>query len=90
MTNANREELKNDWKCKIIMKSIIKMIENARLKGFDALVILITVMCDVIYNTCEERSQELFETTAENIKNSILDGLQEMEKQEKEEENGQE
>lgn len=89
MDKVKREEIKNDWKCKIIMHCILEMIQNARLKGYDIMVILTTVMCDVLYHTCEERSQELFEEAAETIKQSILDGVKEIVKQEKEDENGQ-
>lgn len=88
MAKLNREQLKNDWKCKIILNGITQMIENARLKGYDIIKILTTVLCHVIYYSCDERSQELFEKTAEIVKNSILDGLKEIEKLEKEEENG--
>lgn len=88
MAKLNREEIKNDWKCKIILSCITEMIENARLKGVDIIIILTTVMCRVIYYSCEVRSQELFESTAENVKNSILDGLRFMEEEEKEEKDG--
>lgn len=89
MAKHNREQLKNDWKSKIILSCITEMIENARLRGVDIIIILSTLMCRAIYYSCEERSQELFKSTVENIKNSILDGLRFMEEQEKEDENGQ-
>lgn len=89
MAKHNREQLKNDWKSKIILSCITEMIENARLRGVDIIIILSTLMCRAIYYSCEKRSQELFKSTVENIKNSILDGLRFMEEQEKEDENGQ-
>lgn len=88
MAKSNLKEKVNDWKCEIIMKGLFKMIESAKLPGYEIIACLITVMCDVIYYTCDERSQELFENAAENIKQSILDGLKEIEKLEKEENNG--
>ena len=89
MAKANRKELMNDWKCEIIMKAIFKMIEDAKLPGYDIIACLVTVMCNVIYFTCENRSQELLEKAAENVKQSVLDGLKEIEKLEKEEKNEQ-
>lgn len=89
MAKSNIKETVNDWKCEIIMKSIFKMIEDAKLPGYDIIASLITVMCNVMYVTCETRTQEIFEKTAENIKQSILDGLKEIEKLEKEDANGQ-
>ena len=83
-----KEEV-NDWKCEIIMKAIFKMIESAKLPGYEIIACLLTVMCDVIYYTCDERSQELFENAAENVKKNILDGIKEIEKLEKEKNNGQ-
>ena len=82
------KEVVNDWKCEIIMKGIFKMIESAKLPGYDIIACLVTVMCNVIYFTCEERNQELFEKAAEHVRQSILDGVKEIEKLEKEEENG--
>ena len=89
MAKANRKELMNYWKCEIIMKAIFKMIEDAKLPVYDIIASLVTVMCNVLYFTCEDRSQELLEEAAEHVKQSILDGVKEIEKQEKEEENGQ-
>lgn len=89
MAKVNLKETVNDWKCEIIMKAIFKMIEDAKLPGYDIIASLITVMCNVMYVTCENKSQEIFEKTAEHVKQSILDGVKEIEKQEKEEENGQ-
>ena len=88
MAKSNIKEAVNDWKCEIIMKSIFKMIESAKLPGYDIIACLVTVMCDVIYNTCTEKSQELFEQAAENVRQSILDGVKEIEKLEKEEKDG--
>ncbi len=89
MAKVNKKELIKDWKCTIIMKGIYKMIENAKLPGYDIIACLNVVMCDVIYNTCTERSQKLFEETAENVKKSILEGLKKIEELEKEKNNGQ-
>ena len=83
------KEVVNDWKCEIIMKGIFKMIESAKLPGYDIIACLVTVMTNVIYFTCVDRSQELLEKAAENVKQSILDGVKEIDKQEKEENNGQ-
>ena len=89
MSKSNIKQAVNDWKCEIIMKGIFKMIESAKLPGYDIIACLVTVMCNIIYFTCEERSQELFEKAAENVRQSILDGVKEIEKLEKEDENGQ-
>ena len=89
MAKSNVKEAVNDWKCEIIMKGIFKMIESAKLPGYDIIACLVTVMCNVIYFTCENRSQELLEKAAENVKQSVLDGLKEIEKLEKEEKNEQ-
>ena len=89
MGKANLKEAVNDWKCEIIMKGIFKMIESAKLPGYDVIACLVTVLCNVIYFTCEDRSQELIEKAAEHVKQSILDGVKEIEKLEKEDENGQ-
>ena len=88
MAKSNVKEAVNDWKCEIIMKGIFKMIESAKLPGYDIIACLVTVMTNVIYFTCEERSQELFEKAAENVRQSILDGVKEIEKLEKEEKDG--
>ena len=89
MAKSKVKEKVNDWKCEIIMKGIFKMIESAKLPGYDVIACLVTVMCNIIYFTCKERSQELLEKAAENVKQSILDGVKEIEKLEKEENNGQ-
>lgn len=89
MAKVNLKETANDWKCEIIMKGIFKMIESAKLPGYDIIACLVTVMCNVIYFTCEDRSQELIEKAAEHVRQSILDGVKEIEKLEKEDENGQ-
>ena len=89
MSKSNIKQTVNDWKCEIIMKGIFKMIESAKLSGYDIIACLVTVMTNVIYFTCENRSQELLEKAAENVKQSVLDGLKEIEKIEKEEENEQ-
>ena len=89
MAKPKMKEVVNDWKCEIIMKGIFKMIESAKLSGYDIIACLVTVMTNVIYFTCENRSQELLEKAAENVKQSVLDGLKEIEKIEKEEENEQ-
>ena len=83
------KEVVNDWKCEIIMKGIFKMIESAKLPGYDIIACLVTVLCNIIYFTCEKRNQELFEKAAENVRQSIIDGVKEIEKLEKEENNGQ-
>ena len=88
MSKPKMKEAVNDWKCEIIMKGIFKMIESAKLPGYDIIACLVTVMCNVIYFTCENRSQELFEKAAENVRQSILDGVKEIEKMEKEEKDG--
>lgn len=89
MAKSKMKEVVNDWKCEIIMKGIFKMIESAKLPGYDIIACLVTVMTNVIYFTCVDRSQELLEKAAENVKQSILDGVKEIEKLEKEDENGQ-
>ena len=89
MSKSNIKKTVNDWKCAIIMNAMFKMFEDAKLPGYDIIACLITVMCNVIYETCEHRNQELFNKTAENIKQSIIDGLNEIEKLEKEEKNEQ-
>jgi len=89
MAKSNLKETTNDWKCEIIMKGIFKMIESAKLPGYDIIACLVTVLCNVIYFTSENRSQEIFEEAAEHIKQSILGGVKEIDKMEKEENNGQ-
>lgn len=89
MAKPKMKEAVNDWKCEIIMKGIFKMIESAKLPGYDIIACLVTVMTNIIYFTCVDRSQELLEKAAENVKQSILDGLKEIEKLEKEEKNEQ-
>ncbi len=89
MSKANVKETANDWKCQIIMQGIFKLIEMSKLPGYDIIASLVTVLCNVIYFTSENRSQEIFEEAAEHIKQSILNGVKEIEKMEKEEENGQ-
>ena len=89
MAKSKVKEAVNDWKCEIIMKGIFKMIESAKLPGYDIIACLVTVLCNIIYFTCEKRNQELFEKAAENVRQSILDGVKEIEKLEKEENNGQ-
>lgn len=88
MAKPKIKEAVNDWKCEIIMKGIFKMIESAKLPGYDIIASLVTVLCNVIYFTSVNRSKEIFEDAAEHIKQSILDGVKEIEKMEKEEENG--
>lgn len=88
MAKPKMKEVVNDWKCEIIMKGIFKMIESAKLPGYDIIACLVTVLCNIIYFTCEKRNQELFEKAAENVRQSILDGVKEIEKLEKEEKNG--
>lgn len=89
MAKSNVKEMANDWKCEIIMKGIFKMIESAKLPGYDIIACLVTVLCNVLYFTCEDKSQELLEEAAEHVKQSLLDGVKEIEKQEKEDQNGQ-
>lgn len=89
MAKPKMKEVVNDWKCEIIMKGIFKMIESAKLPGYDVIACLVTVLCNVIYFTCEDRSQELIEEAAEHVKQSILDGVKEIERLEKEEKDGQ-
>ena len=89
MAKPNMKEAVNDWKCEIIMKGIFKMIESAKLPGYDIIACLVTVLCNVLYFTCDNGNQELLEKAAEHVRLSILDGVKEIEKMEKEEKNEQ-
>ena len=89
MKKANRKLSMIETKCIILTKGILHLIECAQLKGFDIIACLITVMCNVIYETSDNKSTELYEKTAEYVKNTLLEGLKEIEKIEKEVNNGQ-
>lgn len=90
MVKTNRKLSTKDWKCVMLTNGILKLIECAELRGHQVLACLITAMCNVIYETSDKRSTELYVKTAEYIKDTLLEGLKEIEKLEKEENNGQE
>lgn len=89
MKIANKKLSMQEWKCVILTKSILHLIESTELQGYNVISCLITVMCHVIYETSDKKCTELYERTAEYVKNTILDGMKEIEKIEKEVENGQ-
>lgn len=89
MEIANKKLTLQERKCVILTRSILQLIECSELRGYKVIACLITVMCNVIYETSDNKCTELYERTAEYVKNTILDGMKEIEKIEKEEKNGQ-
>ena len=69
--------------------AILEMLAKVKMRGYDAIAILVTVLVDVIYTTAVKKGDEQWKHTIEGISDHLMKGLKMYEKSDKEEDDEQ-
>lgn len=81
-------EVVKETSMNFLVDVILRMFKHSKLKGFDLVTVLVTLLTEVIYSTCDDdkRNKVQWEKVSKLISKKLLEGLMFYDKAEKEEE----